>query len=456
MLRAFLLSLTLATTGFFLACSEGAEDPISSADEITAAGKGSCPEDIQDLIDVLFPGVLRNPTTQQCNNVERQLNSGETDDAIGKVFDLIGFILDHHADGRLNDPNGSAPPTTEEAVAELINLLLALVGLDPIFPAVGLGDPDFAAEICEAGEECEVVTDTKFAGLRATFLEQVLVIISRLADDPGPFEEFGFDDFPLFYDISTTGASSSNSESFGLALAQDTPVEPGAVAGVCVVDPPDPFAPDPEIVDDLRLAHVIQGEEGPEVEILPLADADFLDCSGAATEGPEIGLLRSWQRRATDAFEPVSEFLVAPLFASPGRLGGAISAFSPFGAVDQTTGGEEPEPEATSTTLSVPEVIDFGAQGTATASVFEDATEDPVTSGDVEFVLDPGEEGEESVTKSLDETGQASATIQCPSESPGEADFFVDFSQHTIVARFLGTATHAASESEPMNFICTD
>jgi hypothetical protein len=289
------------------------------------------------------------------------------------AFDLILFSLGHHHNERLEDPPG--PPTTDETLTELFNALLAFVGLEPIFPENGLGDEDFAVGICEPDEPCVVVTGTKFAGLRATFLQRTLVTISRLPDDPGPFEPFGFDDFPLFYDIRTTSVADAEPAA-GLTAASMTPVAPGAVAGVCVVDPPDPFAPPEEVVPDLRLAHVVEGAEGPEVEILPLADADFLDCTGASTTPIEITLLDRWSQRTRAALEPVSEFLVAPLWASPSRLGGTITAFSLFGAVDQTSGGgdEVPKGGPTTTTLLLNGLeqnltIFHGQTATATAIV---------------------------------------------------------------------------------------
>lgn len=96
--------------------------------------------------------------------------------------------------------------------------------------------------------------------------------------------------------------------------------------------------------------------------------------------------------------------------------------------------------------------------GTATANVFEFETENSVTSGDVDFIVDPGEEGQDSATDDLDEAGEASVTILCPGAGiPPESDIVIDdFEQHDIIARFLGTPTHAASESDTLQFICSD
>ncbi len=342
--RTLRIALFLSSIALLSGCrgpdGESLSGPASSEVSISVEA-----EDIRECLAALFPAPgLENAADKQFRNIERQLlEKGETEDAIDKTFDLILFMLTHFGNDRLEG--------TGEEVAACGNLLLAFVGLDPIFPT----DGEFTAEICEAGEMCEVVTETKFAGLRATFLERTLVVIFRLPDDPGPFEAFGFDDFPLFFEINATSAASSNGSSLGLTPASEVPVAEGAVVGVCVVDPPDPFAPPEEVLPDLRLAHLIEGAEGPEVQILPLADADFLDCTGAATGTPpvEVASLSWWGDRARIAFEPVSEFLVAPLWASPGRLGGTISMFSPFGAVDQTSGGDDGGAEGGPTTTTL-------------------------------------------------------------------------------------------------------
>jgi hypothetical protein len=111
------------------------------------------------------------------------------------------------------------------------------------------------------------------------------------ADHDGPLAT-ALDQYPRFYRIETFPPVSS------LAVA--------GVVGVCVLDPPNPFAPDPAIAARLRIAHP-DPDNPQEIEILPLADAPFLDCSGDSAS-------------------------LSP--ASPGRLGGAITSFSPFAVVD--------------------------------------------------------------------------------------------------------------------------
>ncbi|MGH7557148.1 MAG: hypothetical protein ACREMD_05105 [Gemmatimonadota bacterium] len=454
MVRAFLLSL--AVCGMLVACSDDSGDVPSSPGEVTAAGQGSCPAEISDRIASLFPGGLENAATQQCNNVERKLSKGDLDDAILKTFNLIDFAVKHYENGKLEDPAGGDPPTTEEALTELLNALLVFVGLDPIFA----GSFDF--EICEANTKCVFETETEFAGISATFTEPTLVTVTLLPNDT--FTPTGVTGFPLIFDFSATSSSGAvDGPSFGLTLASSPLAEPATVA-VCVVDPPDPAAPDEDELANLALGHIIQGSEGDGVEILPDAPpGDFaLDCTDASSgEGPEVDIasLRWWGERAASAFEPVSDFLVAPLLANPGERRGLITAFSPVGAVDtRTVGNGEPELIPTTTSLELEnENSCCGFITTATATVSEDTEGgDPVESGDVEFVIDDVEgENDQSTVRSLDDGGTADLDIVCDGETTSDDQIAVPLGSYTIQALFLGTTTHEESSSEPQDFDCS-
>ena len=459
MRRSLLCIPCLALTAALSACQGSDAQSLSgpASAEISTSPEA---DEIRELIRSLFPGPgLENAALSQFDNVERQLGRGETEDAIGKTFDLILFGLTHYGNGRLEDPAG--PPTTEETLTELFNALLAFVGLEPIFPENGLGDEDFAAEICEPGSSCLVLTGTKFAGLRAMFLERTLVTISRLPDDPGPFEPFGFDDFPLFYHIQVTSAADLG-PSAGLAPASATPVAPGAVAGVCVVDPPDPFAPPDEVLPDLRLAHVIDGAQGPEVEILPLADADFLDCAGASTAPIEVTALDRWSRSAGAAFEPISEFLVAPLWASPGRLGGTITAFSPLGAVDQTSGGDEGGTQGgpTTTTLllnDLPQNLTIFQGQTALATAIVDPAPGNELEPSVGFFWPTFPGGTTPTTTRSLVGGEATLEFLCDADgilTPGPGIVEIGPGSRFVSAAFPGAGDFEASASSSLILSC--
>ncbi|MGH9336616.1 MAG: carboxypeptidase-like regulatory domain-containing protein [Vicinamibacteria bacterium] len=333
MLRAFLVSM--AVCGMLIACNDGSGDVPSSPGEVTAAGAGSCPTDISDLIASLFPGGLENAATQQCNNIDRQLEKGEFADAVGKTFDLIGFVLGHYENGKLDDPDG-------DDTTDLVNALLALIGLDPL--SGNLGDENVKVQLCEANTECVFTTDSEFAGFLGTFTEPTLVTIFLREDDP--FGPLGVTAFPLIFDFSTMSPSDATGPSFGLALASSSLAEPATVA-VCVVDPPDPEAPDEMEMENLALGRVVdEGTEDARVEILLDAPPGgfALNCTDASSNGPpevDIVSLRWWGERAASAFEPVSDFLASPLLANPGERRGLITAFSPVGGIDTRTVGDE-------------------------------------------------------------------------------------------------------------------
>jgi hypothetical protein len=158
-----------------------------------------------------------------------------------------------------------------------------------------------------------------------------------------------------------------------------------AITGLCVVDPPDPFAPDPEVAARLRLAHSNPADPAT-IEFLPLADAPFLDCEGAGTQG--LGL------------------------AGPGRLGGAITAFSPIAAVDPLSGGPEPLvisldlPATISSTpgSSIVGTVEFADPDADVARVFVDVLSGPASP----FDFDPQVRGEDM--------GSFQFNIFCPPE----------------------------------------
>lgn len=410
MFRTVPAAIPLVLMAFLAGCQEESSEIFSAPAGANAASiEAACEDapDICELIEALFPAPgLENAAMTRFGNVANLLGKGRLDPAVGQTFELIGFAFEKD----LDDPNGSAPPTTDEGRIELANLLLEFIGLNGIFP---MGSEDFAWRICEPNVKCVFETDTQFAGFSGTFTELTLVTIARLPDDPGPFEPFGFDDFPLFFDFSATSASDAMGPAAGLALA--SLAEPATVA-VCVVDPPDPMAPpDPDVI---ALGHIIQGAEGESVEILPDAPpGDFvLDCEGASSTPPvELGSLRWWGERTLTAFDPVSDFLASPLFANPGERRGLITAFSPVGAVDTTSGEEEGGPTTTTLKLNGQSTnVSISHGQTATASAVVDPAPGNELEPSVQFIFSQfsGGPGPPTSTQFLDD-GEASVPVLC-------------------------------------------
>ena len=417
MFRTVPAAILLVLIGLLTACNEDGGELTSAPANANAVdievACNSAP-DICELIEALGPdpGVEKAFKTR-FGNIALQLERDQIADTFGKTFDLIGDVLTKD----LDDPNGSAPPTENEGKIDLVNLLLEFIGSPLRFPDGALEDENFEWQICEPGVKCVFETGNQFAGFSGTFTERTLVTIARLPDDPGPFEEFGFDDFPLFFDFSATSASDAMGPSAGLALA--SLAEPATIA-VCVVDPPDPMAPpDPDVI---ALGHVIEGEEGSEVEILPDAPpGDFaLDCEGASSTPPppvELGFLRWWGARTASALEPVSDFLVSPLLANPGERRGLITAFSPVGAVDTTSVDDGGEGGPTTTTLtlnglSMNVTISHGQTATATAVVAPAPGNELEPTVQFIFSQFSGGPGPPTSTKFLDD-GEASVTVLC-------------------------------------------
>lgn len=436
MLRALLLSFTLLTAGIFLACTEGSVDPVASTGEVSGAGKGNCPL-TGEIADVFSHGGLKNAVTQQCNNVENDVANEDIEGAVEKAFALIDKILGHHADGETTGD--------DEAVATLLNELLALVGLEGIFPATV--DENTGGGTCD-NDGCTIVNETGIAGFSVppqTDLGMCYITFNLREFDPELFS--GFDNYPFQFEFEIVCADEANG---GVELAQngdEVIFDPAATAGVCFADPP--LGPTTEEVPNAnrQLAHLPDGEEVP--DLLTVVPVDFLtdeDCAEASSEGEEASL----PFRALARLEPISEFFVSPLLANPGRLGGAIAALSPIGPVDNR--GQE---EETTTTLVIdnPFLAD-GEATTATATVSPDPPNE--LEGEVRFVLDGDEEG--AVVKTLDD-GEASVDIFCDffSESPSEfADYNLAGGPFLLQAFFLGVDGFAESQSAVEEINCDE
>jgi hypothetical protein len=258
------------------------------------------PAAIQAQIDALFPtGNLNDSATSQVEDVLESADAGQTAQAQSAFVGFVAFGAEQANAGALLDPGGAAAPTTEEALATLTDDVADEAGLTvPSIPAGAFGEAG-AAEVL-GGSGGTVVTGDGNAGLQlpaGALSGNTLITIEPIPvtgdpeDHDGPLDTT-LDQYPRFYRIETFPPVST--------LAQE------GVVGVCVVDPPDPFAPTPQVAARLRVAHP-DPDDPQTIEILPLAAAPFLDCDGGSGS-------------------------LSP--AAPGAIGGRISAFSPFAAVD--------------------------------------------------------------------------------------------------------------------------
>jgi hypothetical protein len=382
------------------------------------------------LIEALLEGDVEEKAVLMFKEIRPLRSSGDLGGARRVTFRLIELLLSRHEHGKLEDPQGGSPPTTEEALAFLIARLLEFVGLatDPIPP--GAFDEDGAFASCGPGG-CVVVTGTEFAGVvipPGALDHPIFIAISRLPNSPGPLPT-GLDQYPLFYEfiIYPDGDLNSSLETVGPseAFAADVSV------ALCVLDdPPHSFGAPPSAVPDLALAH--PDSTGNDIEILPPGPSGFIDCTDANTTALRTG---PWSRFVATLFRPLTPAL---LLAMPGGVGGQASSFSPFGAVDTTSGG----PIATTTTLDAePDTVSSGTPDTlkATVSPAPLLSESPTVlffdGADTLGVVAPNGSG---VAVLIVGTGLCPGP---PCLAPGS---------HSLTAEFTGTPSHAPSTSPPV------
>ncbi|MGH7557622.1 MAG: hypothetical protein ACREMD_07575 [Gemmatimonadota bacterium] len=356
-LPALLLALGLALAGG-CADDEGPTDPDTNL-----------PPGLVEEIEALFPeGATLDMAIDRVEQILDQ--SSES-----LLLDFIIFGTTELEAGRLLDPGADDPPTTEGALAHLFETVADQAGLEPPPVSEGALATGAVAFVDENG--LTVVTRSGFGGVdfpAGALAQRTLVILERLPETGEPADHDGplrteLDQYPIFYQVTT--------------FPEVDELSIDAITGLCVLDPPDPFAPEPDVAARLRLAHP-DPDDSTAIEFLPLTDAPFVDCAGASSQG--LGL------------------------ASPGRIGGLITAFSPIVAVDPLSGG--PEPLILS--LDIPETVSNTPGSTITAAVefadpdgdvlraIVDAVSGPLTG----FDFDPGVSGET--------TGTFEVTIACP------------------------------------------
>ncbi|MGH9322214.1 MAG: hypothetical protein ACRD3V_20305 [Vicinamibacteria bacterium] len=315
------------------------------------------PAGLIEQIEALFPeGAARDMAIDQVEQILDQASQT-------LLLDFIIFGTTELEAGRLLDPGADDPPTTEGALADLFEAVADEAGVEapPVSEdALATGAVAFVDE-----NGLTVVTRSGFGGVdfpSGALAQRTLVILERLPETGEPADHDGplpteLDQYPIFYQVTT--------------FPEVDELSAEAIAGLCVLDPPDPFAPEPVVAARLRLAHP-DPDDPASIEFLPLAEAPFLDCTGASSQG--LGL------------------------ASPGRLGATITAFSPIAAVDPLSGG--PEPLIVS--ISIPETVPNTPGSTITGTVeFADpdgdvalAIVEPVSGPLTGFEFEPGVRGE--------------------------------------------------------------
>jgi hypothetical protein len=329
-MRRSLVGLLLSGSVILTACGEKSQRSLAprpqAAVSVPEPGPGCLSAgDIAIQIASVFPeGSDRTSAAAQFDAIVALIGpiEGGPDSAAAqaRTIDLVAFTIAAYRAGTLI---GGVSDDTRQRVAVLINGFLCFVGLPATFSPGALVGDGAATVLAPPTTTTDVVTDTKLAGLRVesgSISQPVLITVTRLPDSPGPLLT-QLDQYPIFYEFHVT--------------PEDAVVEPVVVAAC---QPESVLPPDPT---RLRLAHNVPPFTPGSIEILPLAPAPFLDCSGAAIGALPTGnalfdLARAGWRRVgpvlTSLIAP-TKLMAAPYFASSG-VGGTTRNFSPFGAVD--------------------------------------------------------------------------------------------------------------------------
>jgi hypothetical protein len=360
MLRArsggpFILLLLLLAVG----CST--DDDRVQLTEPAADARASGTGPVQDAIDQLFPPPgLRQAASAKLASIQKDLAQSNTLAAQLKAADLSAFVTTHLNNGKLLDPNGSAPPTRSEAVALLTCELQKEVSPGSI--AQDCDDyADDVGEILDRGGAVgiigpaggTIVTPERLEGISvpagATLIPRVITVdpIPAFSPGDGPLvqppclageetegECLQVIQYPLFAHFTVQPAEPLGTPDFLIPVT----------VGLCHLDPADgPFAPPSEAVDQrLRIAHNV-GNDPTTLEVLAKTEAPFLDCldfdSSDIDEIPSLRLGsigQALQQLAAAARPMLASLLPDFAYAAMGKccLGGLATKLSPFGAVD--------------------------------------------------------------------------------------------------------------------------
>ncbi len=333
------------------ACGERATQAPTSPDGATPAfDKGvPCPttsfpiasanQQIQDL----YPnGARENSMLARAFDISKRWSQCKVADPQTKVGTFVQTLLQDFTAGRLNV--FMTPPTTADRIQELIRTMYEGVGLtDPNIPVDQLKPGgQVASGLFIPGTPLLVRTSNAATRIPAdAFSENTLITMYELRDDANPLFT-DLNQFPPFYDINASNASG------------DHDLNGFAPLGFCV---------DQLITDEIDVAighNRRDGEGGFFFEVLPpITEAEFaslgLPCTplaNPASEGGSVGSVLNGKGTLGDlargAWEAAQSGAMSMFFPQPAEaassaankgVGGRASSYSPFGIVDQSSGG---------------------------------------------------------------------------------------------------------------------
>lgn len=410
-----------------LGCQSGEGGPTDVDRSLETQGYLFSPEagEIFALIDDVLPRRQAWEASRRFTSVAILLSQRPAL-ARSKAAALIDYLFSQHARGRLLGPE------SDPVFASLVLAISEFVGL-----SAGSGIEGSPAAACRPGVDCELAAtvDDELAAVEIpgdAIQQPFILYMIRLPDD--------FADpplYPLFFEIGTIPAgitfpSSSPSGSLTLSAGDDAPV-----AGLCALDDEDPLGTPPDAVpgENLFLAH----QENGVWETLPYVPAIALDCESARSGIGQSASL--WSSPIRLAAGPLLDALSPGRVSAKGRgLGGAISSFSPFGAI--YTG-----PVPTETALGIAGGrTSFTAGETITFQATVSPAPDNADNGNVLFLATNPVRGPGAPVERLVD-GAAVQPFVCGSSR-------IPLGSHVARVQFLGTAGHAGSVSGTLAYDC--
>ncbi|HEY7529052.1 MAG TPA: hypothetical protein VIC56_00050 [Gemmatimonadota bacterium] len=320
--------LTVAAGLAVASCSDDGDAVLDQGGDAELAGgstKCTTPDglDIPAQICALFDKGTEKSFLARYDNVKRKLGQGKQSVAVTQMLALINSVFDKA--GVAADPNGASPPTTNEALADLIEDLFAAIGfsveLDPaLFDGGSITVIDESGGTAEAANGFELVIVPPNAVNGPT-----LIVITPLPDGSDPFPDFF--SVPKYFDNTAfpleNGPTFVRRPALAGGPSEFTFEEPVTVALCAVTDDLTE-----EQADALQLAH----DTGDGVEILdPVPPPAGLDCSDAVDES--VTALRKRGPASGPAPGGKGAPRGGPALHGGRGVGGQVSSFSPFGAV---------------------------------------------------------------------------------------------------------------------------
>ena len=249
----------------------------------------SCTADFNSLTtlaDALFgPGTPNiNSVLGKLDNLRKKVEGGDTLGAYAQANNIVSFVRDKAAEGQILG--------SREQIDQFIAGVLCYAGLPPNSHLI-LPSDEPQVRIAADG-----LSGVSLPG-NPVGVPTILSFTTLDPEGPSPLDT-KLDQYPTYVNITVS-----------------SPITQTAVVAIC----PTAAIPD-EVRDRLRLGH----QKTAGFEITPQADAGFLTCSTETASA-----MPGWLRTLASVFTP------KPLYAAmvvTGGIGGSVTEFSPFGAVD--------------------------------------------------------------------------------------------------------------------------